>query len=195
MDAVAPGLWQRLRRPAAAVLLAGALGTGPGAASASGTRGSSMGENNGAHAGRLGVVQGVRLSAAAPVSRTIPLARQLLGSRALVLEIGDITFPAVPSVAYEVYVDLPAGAPPDPHGAHHAGTLTFYGLDGRHAAANAAGQMFDITRIARASGSDPASITVTLVPFDLVTAPGGAARSANVVIGRMEVRAISEPRR
>jgi hypothetical protein len=199
MNDVASGLWQRVRRPAAAVMLTAALGAGS-AAAAFGSPGDSMSQSGSAGAQRLGAVQGVRLSAAAPVSRTIPLAAaQPLGARRLVLEIGDITFTAPPSVAYDVYVDLPPGAAPDPHGPHHVGSLTFYGLDGRRPPAHghAPGQRYDITSAARAPGAAPAAVSVTLVPFELVTTSGGAPaapRGSNVVIGRIEVRAVEPPR-
>lgn len=199
---------ERVRRLLAAALLAGTLGVSarhPAAVA-------SMNGSGSEHALRLGTAQRVALSPGAAVSRTIPLAtRTVFGARPpaalfapasphrLVLDIGGITFSAPPSVAYEVYVDLPAGAKPDPASPYHAGSLTFYGLDGRPTAANqrAAGQIFDITALARMPGFDPAKLTVTFVPFDLVTTPHGtpaAPRHSDVVVGRIDVRVADEPR-
>ena len=207
--AAASAPWERVGRPLAAALLAGTLGIGAGHPAAAGA---SVNGPGSVHALRLGMAQRVALSPGAAVSRTIPLAtRTVLGARPaaalfaaasphrLVLDVGDITFSAPPSVAYEVYVDLPAGAKPDPGSPYHAGSLTFYGLDGRRTAANqrAAGQIFDITPLARMPGFDPSKLTVTFVPFDLVTTPHGAPgapRHSDVVVGRIEVRVADEPR-
>jgi hypothetical protein len=156
---------------------------------------------------RLGSSSGVHLSASVPVSRTVTLAtRQRLGAannavtfaanspRKLILEVGEITFTTPPSVAYDVYVDLPPGTPPDREGPYHVGTLTFFGLGSEGMPMpNGPGELFDISRIARRPGFDPAKLQVTFVPFDLVvTASGGPGtpRESTVTVGTLDVRAV-----
>jgi tyrosinase len=162
---------------------------------------------------RLGATRGVRLSATAPVSRVVPLATQrLLGahpaaalfsassSERMILEIGEITFHTAPSVAYDVYVDLPAGTSPDPAGPYHVGKLTFFGLGptGEGMAgmpmSQGTGELFDISRLARRPGFDPSKLSVTFVPFDLVVTASGASAvtpSSDVTVGTIDVRAVN----
>jgi tyrosinase len=84
-----------------------------------------------------------------------------------------------PSPLLEVYVNLPAGADPESHPDHHAGSLTLFGLnvasapDGGHGG-NGLGFTLDITELAQRLESqgnfDAGRLRVTLVPGEGVTA-------------------------
>ncbi len=166
-------------------------------------------EFDSAQAVKLGASGGVQLSASGRTTRVIPLAtKKLLGGRSagvlfgaksprkLVIELAGIHFTQPPSVAYDVYVGLPAGTAPNPSGPYHVGQLTFFGLDHEHGggAEPAVGTLFDVTRLARAKGFDPSKLEVTFVPFDLVvTASGapGAARRSDVRIETIDVRVVT----
>ncbi|BAN53785.1 MULTISPECIES: tyrosinase family protein [Pseudomonas] len=84
-----------------------------------------------------------------------------------------------PSPLLDVYVNLPAGAPPENHPELHAGSLTLFGLnvasktDSGHGG-NGLGYTLDITDLAQrlmASGTfDPAHLQVTLVPGEQISA-------------------------
>jgi tyrosinase len=59
----------------------------------------------------------------------------------LILTVDGVQFDKTPGVYYEVYVNLPEGAKPDPRSVYHVGNLSFFGLkphDGRHAPGAAA---------------------------------------------------------
>ncbi len=184
----------------ALVLLAAVLQAGGTSRPASAHASDVVSEFGSVRAIRLGGTTNVKLSATAPVSRMVSLATQkpFDGKCRLMLELADITFSAPPSVAFEVYVDLPAGAAPKPGDAHHVGSLTFYGLDGKRSppGAHAVGQLFDITSPARAKAFGGGKLEVTFVPFPLVVATSGSSAPtpvSGVEIGRIEVRLVKAP--
>lgn len=91
---------------------------------------------------------------------------------ALTLSVEGVRGTGVPGVAYEVYVDLPAGAQADPAGVHYVGLIGLFGLQpgdaGPHAhhGGQSATQRFDLSRHAAGpSGRD--RLDVTFVPLDL----------------------------
>lgn len=91
---------------------------------------------------------------------------------ALTLSVEGIRGTGVTGVAYEVYVDLPAGAEADPAGTHYVGLIGLFGLQpgdaGPHAhhGGQSATQRFDLSRNAAGpSGRD--RLDVTFVPLDL----------------------------
>jgi len=187
---------RRTFRPAAgafAALLCVAAAVAPVSASS----GDLVSRYQAGDAARLGAAANVRLSATAPVTRTITLARAVApGARCrLVIELRDVTFSSPPPVAYDVYVNLPHGAVPRGNDPHHVGSLTFYGLDGKASprGSQALGQLIDVTPAARAS-AERGTIAVTFVPFALVEGGAGAPKpSTDATIGRIEVRAIAAP--
>jgi hypothetical protein len=195
--AVVAGAGRRWRRfvPVLLAAVLQAAGTPPASAQAP----DPVREFASAGALRLGGTTNVKLSATAPVSRAIPLAQMKGGAQCRVmLELGEITFSSPPPVAYDVYVNLPAGAAPKRGDAHHVGSLTFYGLDGKRSppGAHATGQLLDITSQARAKDSGGGKLVVTFVPFSLVVPASGSSAAkpvSDVEIGRIEIREVKAP--
>ncbi len=95
---------------------------------------------------------GIGVSApAGPASR----AEESLGApQSVYLNVENIEGEANPGLLYGVYVNLPAGEPPDPDGPHFAGTMSFFGIessteddDDREEAAHGLRHVFDITSL------------------------------------------------
>jgi hypothetical protein len=153
----------------------------------------------------VGEGQGGALSATGPRTIPIPLSTErALGNRSaqdllsehlpkrrVLLEITGINYDQPPSVGFEVYVNLPQGAQPDPSSPNYVGNLDLFGVKhGLHMHGGDGGQLFDITALSREPNFDPNNIRVTVVPFDLLRPKSGAAplqRSGNTVIGKVRV--------
>jgi len=114
-----------------------------------------------------------------------------LPKRRVLLEITGINDDQPPSVGFEVYVNLPPGAQPDPSSPNYVGNLDLFGAKhGAHAHGSDSGQLFDITALSREPKFDANAIRVVVVPFDLLRPKSGAAplqRSGNTVIGKVRV--------
>jgi hypothetical protein len=150
----------------------------------------------------LGTSGGLKLSASEPATSTVSLDAKRMGGpanrmfaaaspRKLVLAVNGISYPAEPSVAYDVYAGLPEGTKPDPHGPYHIGSLTFFS---HPHAMDKGSQLFDISALARTPGFDASKLDVTFVPFDLVVTEGGAPgaeRRSDVQIAGFDVREVT----
>jgi hypothetical protein len=144
--------------------------------------------------------QNISLSAANPVTHELTLnggpildapdlsaALRTKGTetRRVLLELRGISYDAPPSVGYDVYVNIAAGAVPDRTSRNYVGTLNLFGLSHHHATSEAV-QSFDVTDAVTATGSDVRRLRVTIVPFNLLSprrrevSPLG--RSGNVTI-------------
>jgi tyrosinase len=95
----------------------------------------------------------------------------------VILNMEDIEAGANPGTVYGVYVNLPDGAPPDQAELHHAGNLSFFGIErSLHPRGDEQPHgmrvSLDITDIARAQQArgewDPAQVEVTFRPHGLI---------------------------
>jgi len=151
----------------------------------------------------LGTAAGIKLGTA-PTTRSIALASKSVfhgqsaaayfgqgSAQRLVLELDGIIVERDPSVAYDIYIDLPKGASPDPKAASYVGSLDFYTprLKG------GASARYDITPLARRAGFGDRELAITFVPVDLAgpTQPGAAApqRTGEVTIRSLAVRVVA----
>lgn len=161
------------------------------------------------------VAQPLELSPATPTVKEVPFTSEnVFGARAakdalldvpvgkerrLLLELGGINYTTVPAVAYQVYVNLPEGATPNPDSSNYVGSLGLFGI--KHAGAHDHGghsQTFDVTDIVKGQSSAGNALKVTIVPVPLlVPSPSAAAsaaavpiRDAHVTVSRIQVIAI-----
>jgi len=129
-----------------------------------------------------------------PASRT----EESLGSPPRVyLNVENIEGDANPGLLYGVYVNLPEGSPPDPDGAHFAGTMSFFGIeaavadddDDREGAPHTLRHVFDITALAATLAEQghwsPEALHVTFSPLGVEDEP--ALDVAPVRIGRVSL--------
>ena len=96
-------------------------------------------------------------------------------SRRVVLQITDIQYERSPGVYYEVYLDLPEGAPRSPKSPYFIGNLSFFALKPHHGTPNApataggGGKLdFDVTKVVSMLESEhkwnSSEVSVTFVP-------------------------------
>ena len=109
----------------------------------------------------------------------------------IVLELGDIKMEGVPSVGYDVHVNLRQGETASRESPSYVGTISLFRANHAHGgAATGFRQKFDITEAVRQDHAPSEPLIVSLVPFDLF-APVGAQprlrRSDQVTIGSMRV--------
>jgi tyrosinase len=107
------------------------------------------------------------------------------GQERFVLNLEGIAIDAVPEGYYEIYLNLPAGMPPEHRSPFYVGNLALFGL-GRHVVSGqtgapeheAANQTFDITHVVRQLQAidawDERPVAVTLVPRAAIPPPGMA---------------------
>ncbi len=129
----------------------------------------------------LGQTSGpIPLSTAQPTARSVPLTKPVPpinpalaasggGDRVMVQVVG-LTARVRPALAYDVYVDLPAGTKPSRETKNFVGTATFFAAGAPSAGPNRT-LAFDVTDLLRARGSNAKDAQVTLVPVKLVQAP------------------------
>jgi hypothetical protein len=101
----------------------------------------------------------------------------MVGRSAVYLVLDDLKAAEVPSVVYEIYLGLPAGAAPKPDDPYYVGTLNFFAVAPPNTARRS--RSYDVTPIVtRLAQAPPAEFAVTLV-----ATPQGAAAAAAPSIG------------
>lgn len=116
--------------------------------------------------------------------------------RRLMLELRGLTVEGIPSVGFDVYVNLKPGVKADRTTPNYVGTLALFGAiqADAHTSDHANGEMsqqFDITRLSRSADFDPSQLTVKIVPFDLLTPREGQPRlRRSVGVSFSEVRVL-----
>jgi tyrosinase len=112
------------------------------------------------------------------------------------LNVENIEGDANPGLLYGVYVNLPKDEPPDPEGAHFAGTMSFFGIesstaddDDEEEAPHGLRHVFDITSLVAALSEqgrwDPEHLHVTFSPVGVENE--GALDVPAVKIGRVSL--------
>lgn len=130
-------------------------------------------------------------------ARNALLAARPVGATVLVVE--GVQAENNPEVLYEVYVNLPEGATPDPRSIHYAGTLSFFGAvrtqmgdtHAGHGAASGNIYSFNITRLVAAqqqagkwTGDTP---NITFVPVDGTGAPSKVADGSKPSVAKVMI--------
>jgi tyrosinase len=114
------------------------------------------------------------------------------------LNVENIEGEANPGLLYGVYVNVPEGEPPDPDGAHFAGTMSFFGIeaagtddDDREEAPHNLRHVFDITSLAATLTEqghwDPEHLHVTFSPLGVEDESASALEVPPVRIGRVSL--------
>ena len=115
------------------------------------------------------------------------------------LNVENIEGDANPGLLYGVYVNLPEGEPPDPDGAHLAGTMSFFGIeasaaeddDDRIEAPHSLRHVFDITPLVATLSAqghwDPEHLRVTFSPIGIEDEAASALAVPPVRIGRVSL--------
>ncbi|WP_159992922.1 tyrosinase family protein [Roseomonas sp. 18066] len=118
-----------------------------------------------------------------------------VGSRRIFVELLGIEHPAVPSVGYDVYVNLPPGTVPNRDLPAYLGPVALFGIagvasHGAHAGhSGSEAQIFDATDAIAAAGNGQ-NLLVDIVPFELFQRPprsGGSRRAEELRIGGIRV--------
>lgn len=100
--------------------------------------------------------------------------------RRIVLDLEGLKLEGVTSAGYDVYANVSEGISPDRSMPNYLGTIALFGaLDGDHSddhAHSQSTQRFDLTHLAAQNGFNEQKLTVSIVPFDLLTPRAGQPR-------------------
>jgi hypothetical protein len=101
--------------------------------------------------------------------------------RRLILELHGLAVEGVPSVGFDVYVNVEPGVEPSRATPNYVGTISLFGalpqdLQAHGHESGDSVQRFDITELTTVEDFDPSALTVKIVPFDLLTPIEGQPR-------------------